>query len=79
MDGCDRCGGLMVWDPLAVGDYDVFSLNIFKCVACGNRVDSVIVSNRAKPVKQRRRLGEVRKLTQAKRNDQAEQFALESM
>lgn len=55
---CHRCQGLMhpidPLDPLDVlrgGEYD--HIQAWRCVACGDLVDSVIMENRSRPRKQR--------------------------
>ena len=43
---CDRCGGLMIYERFPSQEVEDFSG--WRCVACGEIVDDVILKNRAK-------------------------------
>jgi len=50
---CGRCGGMMVPDRL-LDDVGLATLSIWRCVCCGEILDSVIAVNRDHPPAARR-------------------------
>jgi hypothetical protein len=43
---CDRCGGFMIYERFLCQEFEDFSG--WRCVACGEIVDEVILKNRTK-------------------------------
>jgi tRNA(Ile2) C34 agmatinyltransferase TiaS len=44
-DRCHRCGGLMVSEQV----FEIRSID-FRCVSCGERIDTVILAHRQRPL-----------------------------